>query len=92
MAQGVGECNSYESRYRYRWLWPNQLAEYGFSRWPWSANAHDQEWQDSILASKTRTPVACDQLNTILKIAKKRALVDAGFVRRRIVEPVHAGP
>ena len=31
VAQGMGECNSYESRYRYRWIWPRELADYGYS-------------------------------------------------------------
>ena len=30
-SQGMGECNSYESKYRWRWLWSSELPD-GFDK------------------------------------------------------------
>lgn len=72
VAEGVGEANTYESRYRYRWVWPNQVPK-GIDR--------------SVLVTretrsgKTQYRLENDDLfslwNTVRKMAKKRALVDA---------------
>lgn len=53
VAEGMGECNSMESKYRYRW---------------------DRDTQTRILNEDIYSLV-----NTLLKMAKKRALVDAAL-------------
>lgn len=71
IAEGVGEANTYESRYRYRWVWPNQVPA-GIDK-------------STLVTRQTRSGVQYrlenDDLfslwNTVRKMAKKRALVDA---------------
>lgn len=71
VAEGVGSCNSREARYRWRWVWERDLPPNVDKR--------------SLPTKRTRTGtmyrIENDDVfslpNTILKMAKKRALVDA---------------
>jgi len=75
VAEGIGEASSYESKYRYRWVYERDVPR-GVDK-------------DSLLSKefegrngpyyKYRVENAdlFDQWNTVLKMAKKRALVDA---------------
>ena len=97
VAQGVGECNSYESKYRYREAkrrCPQCGAEaiikgkveYG-GGWVCfgKIGGCGAKWGDgaSVIESQTIGRVLnedpADQVNTILKMAKKRSLVDASL-------------
>jgi hypothetical protein len=78
VASGVGSCNSMESRYRFRWAWPEQV--------PAGVN------EETLVTRKTRSGKVQYRLvnddpyslvNTILKMAKKRALVDAALSATR---------
>jgi hypothetical protein len=83
MSEGLGQCNSYESKYRFRWAFDNQLPG-GFDR--------DTAYSKTV--GKVRKYVMyrldnediCSQVNTILKMAKKRALVDAALSAGRLSE------
>lgn len=70
-AEGVGQCNSMEAKYRWSWLWPNQVP------------AHTDTAQ-LVTKSTKKGPMyrvpnedPYSLVNTVLKMAKKRALVDA---------------
>lgn len=69
VGSGIGSCSSYESKYRYRWEW-------------WNGKGHPEgpEWERTR-SGKWRRRIEnrdlIDQWNTVIKIAKKRALVDA---------------
>ncbi len=97
VAQGVGECNSYESKYRYREakrLCPECGAEaiikgkveYG-GGWVCfgKIGGCGAKWGDgaSVIESQKIGRVLnedpADQVNTILKMAKKRSLIDAAL-------------
>jgi hypothetical protein len=76
IAEGVGEASSYESKYRFRWLFDNELPK----------NVDKSGLIQKTFASKngkeytkyrTENIDLIDQWNTVLKMAKKRALVDA---------------
>lgn len=76
LATGIGSCNSMESKYRWRWLWPNQLEENGIS-------------PDGLLVKTTkkggkqyRAPNddIYSYVNTIQKMACKRALIAAVLI------------
>ena len=76
IAEGVGEASSYESKYRYRWLFDNELPK----------NTDKNGLVQKTFASKAGKEYTkyrienidlIDQWNTVLKMAKKRALVDA---------------
>lgn len=73
VAQGVGSCNSHEKKYRYITKSAEQLAEMGIP--PEQA----VEFTDRYGRVKYRVedPDIADKANTILKMAKKRAYVDA---------------
>jgi len=79
VGQGVGSASTMESKYRYRWINTDvkpekQEAELlkaqGRGRWKKQGDA----W---IWAIKEDNPDIADVYNTVLKMAKKRAMVDA---------------
>ncbi len=66
LGEGLGSCNSKESRYRYRWVYSqDRPAEEGWEK-------YYKKWRKRIENLDT-----ADQANTILKISKKRAFIDA---------------
>lgn len=73
IAAGVGECNSWEARYRYRWVWPREAP----SNTPPDA-PKNKKGQIRILNDDPYS-----LRNTILKMSKKRALVDAVLAATR---------
>ena len=109
VSQGIGECNSYESKYRYREgrrVCPDcgqeailkGKAEYGGGWLCWrKRDGCGGTWQDGdqkIEGQKVGRVInedPADQINTLVKMAKKRALVDAGPVGRSPVRTVHPG-
>jgi hypothetical protein len=79
ISEGVGECNSKESKYRWRWLMESQLS-------PGLLAVKDTLYSEMRASKKTgvkyktyriESDDVFSQVNTILKMAKKRALVDA---------------
>ncbi len=76
IATGLGSCSTYESKYRWRWEWWNEggLPPKG-EGWEWV------EKRDGTVAYRRRVQNRdlIDQWNTVLKMAKKRALVDAAL-------------
>lgn len=73
VAEGVGSCSSYESKYRWRWEnWRDKKApppaEQG---WEMTAGKFGTYYRRRV---ENRDLI--DQWNTVLKMAKKRALVD----------------
>jgi hypothetical protein len=71
VSEGVGSCNSKESKYRYKWVDENNL--------PFGIDKDSLESSDRYnkIQYKVENPDICSLANTILKMAKKRALVDA---------------
>jgi len=78
VAEGVGSCNSNESKYRYIWMKKpkpsdnviDQMKALGTGRWRKIKGTW--QWQE-----RHDNPDRANQANTILKQAKKRAGVDA---------------
>jgi hypothetical protein len=71
---GVGSCNSHEKKYKYRWVFANELPP----------GINQQSLKTKQVGSQkqyTQYQIPNDEIddldNTILKMAKKRALVDA---------------
>ena len=77
VAEGVGEANVYEAKYRWRWVGerdlPKGMDKENLLAKEFSSRDGGSKW------SKYRIENAdlFDQWNTVLKMAKKRALVDA---------------
>lgn len=83
VSEGMGNCNSMEDRFRWRWLWPNELS---------AEHMDDEKKPLETLKTKqihskkhdrwyTQYRVENDNIhtlvNTILKMGEKRALTDA---------------
>lgn len=73
ISEGLGSCNSMESKYRYRWIGEKKLPK-----------DFDKEADDVVMkvgqygnVYRLDNDDVCSQVNTIMKMAKKRALVDA---------------
>lgn len=77
VAEGVGEANTMEARYRYRWVPESKLPE-GVDK-----SALYSEWRQDRKTKKYYKLYRLDNQdpwtlwNTVLKMAKKRALIDA---------------
>lgn len=84
ISEGLGECNSMESKYRWRWVWSNDVPENVdkskmITRMINTKNGKSKQYRmdnDDIYS----------QVNTILKMSKKRALVDAALSAGRLSE------
>lgn len=81
IAEGVGHANTFESRYRWRWYSEYKLPK-GLDKSTLFSEERD-EWKNGRKTGNTYTMyrVENDDMhsiwNTVLKMAKKRALVDA---------------
>jgi len=90
LGAGVGSCSTMESRYRYRdtfeatgkpvpkeyWDKRNQALIGGSG---FRAKKIDGQWQIVKITERQENPDIADQYNTVLKMAKKRAHVDASL-------------
>ena len=91
VSEGLGECNSMESRYRWRWLFQSQLPAH-------LKGDTGKEARSKMVIKEIHTKNGptkqyrlenediYSQVNTILKISKKRALVDAALSAGRLSE------
>lgn len=78
VAEGLGNCNSWESKYRWRWAWPNELSDaekVGLKQRSTRNGSRQYRVENEDIAS---------QVNTILKMAKKRAQMDAALSAGRL--------
>jgi hypothetical protein len=80
ISEGVGECNSYESKYRYRWVFQSQLPEGEKPTVTRTINTKKGKAKQFRLENED----IFSQVNTILKMAKKRAMVDAALSAGRL--------
>lgn len=76
VAEGVGECCSFESKYRYRWLFENELPK-GMDKTGLVSKTFESKAGKEYTKYRVENMELVDQWNTILKMAHKRALVGA---------------
>ncbi len=73
VGSGLGSCNSRETRYAFRWLFENQL--------PSTVDKSKLVTRSNYGKLQYRTPTPADEVyslkNTVLKMAEKRAFIDA---------------
>jgi hypothetical protein len=77
IAEGVGEASSFESKYRYRWVYESDVPK-GLEKDALVSKVFKNKKTGAEYAKyRIENTDLIDQWNTILKMAKKRALVDA---------------
>ena len=80
---GLGECNSMEAKYRWRWLWPNDMKQSGLD--PTGLLTRTVNTRNGrVMQYRVPNDDPYSLKNTILKMAKKRALVDAALSAGRL--------
>lgn len=83
VSSGMGSCNSMESKYRYRWQWPSDVPE---DKRPGMVTRTINVKGRRQTQYRTDNDDICSQVNTILKMAKKRAHIDATLSAARLSE------
>lgn len=86
VAEGMGECNSYETKYRWRWVFESDL--------PTGVDKNTLVRKERVSKNNGRRYITYQlpndeiysQVNTILKMACKRALVAAALSAGRLSE------
>lgn len=76
LAEGVGEASTYESKYRYRWVFENDLPRDADKSTLISKTFESKKTGKEYTRYRLDNPDLADQWNTVMKMAKKRALVD----------------
>jgi hypothetical protein len=84
ISEGMGECNSYESKYRYRWVSESKLPINIDKNSLYSEKRKGKDGKGEWLAYRMDSEDVFSLVNTILKMAKKRALVDAALSAGRL--------
>lgn len=83
ISEGLGECNSYESKYRYRWVSERDLPS-GADKAKLVSQERRSKTGGHWKVYRLENEDVFSQVNTILKMAKKRALVDASLSAGRL--------
>jgi hypothetical protein len=77
VAEGVGEASSFESKYRYRWFYESKVPKEISKDTLVKQTFASKDGKSEYVKYRMENPDLIDQWNTVLKMAKKRALVDA---------------
>jgi hypothetical protein len=83
VSEGLGECNSMESKYRWRWVWPDEVPENVVKAKLLKKEFKGRRGQ-KLTQYRMENEDIFSQVNTLLKMAKKRALVDAALSAGRL--------
>ncbi len=83
ITEGLGECNSMESKYRYRWVGERDLPP-NTDKTKLVSQQRGGKAGGHWMVYRFDNEDIYSQLNTILKMAKKRALVDAALSAGRL--------
>jgi hypothetical protein len=83
ISEGLGECNSMESKYRWRWVGDRDLPS-GIDKSKLVSQERRSKTGGHWTVYRLDNEDIYSQVNTILKMAKKRALVDAALSAGRL--------
>lgn len=76
--EGIGHCNSLETKYRWRWVYENEIPKaYDKNDFPSKSSVSKKGNKYTLYRIPNDEPYTI--VNTIMKMAKKRALVDAAL-------------
>jgi len=84
ISEGLGECNSMESKYRWRWVFPDDVPESVDKATLAKKTGRRRDGKGTYTQYRLENEDIYSQVNTILKMAKKRALVDAALSAGRL--------
>ena len=84
ISEGLGECNSFESKYRFRWVSERDLPAGTDTAKLVSQERHSRTGGGHWTVYRLDNEDIFSQVNTILKMSKKRALVDAALSAGRL--------
>lgn len=82
-SEGLGSCNSMESKYRYRWIYKSEAEDLGIDVSKLRKKTFKGK-SGSYVKYQVENEDIYSQVNTVLKMAKKRALVDAALSAGRL--------
>lgn len=85
ISEGMGECNSMESKYRWRWISAKDLPA-GLDATKLIQQERHSKNGGHWTVFRLENDDIYSQVNTLLKMAKKRALVDAALSAGRLSE------
>ena len=86
VTSGLGECSSYESKYRYRWVYIREITELGLVPGSLLSRTRTGRNGSEYTQYRLENTDIVDQFNTVVKMARKRALVDAALGIARLSE------
>tara|TARA_Y100000310_G_scaffold228287_1_gene230605 strand:- start:1605 stop:2579 length:975 start_codon:yes stop_codon:yes gene_type:complete len=86
ISEGLGSCNSWESKYRYRWVWPDDVPPDMDKTKLVKRVGRKKMGNGTFTQYRMDNEYIFDQVNTLLKMAEKRALVDAALHAGRLSE------
>lgn len=86
ISEGMGQCNSLESKYRFRWAFGSDVPETMDKEALKTKTVHSKKTGQDYKMYRIDNDDVFSQINTILKMAKKRALVDAVLSAGRLSE------
>jgi len=83
ISEGLGECNSMESKYRYRWVGERDIPD-GIEKDKLVSQTRKSKSGGQWKVYRLDNEDIFSQVNTLIKMAKKRALVDASLSAGRL--------
>ena len=84
ISQGVGQCNSMEKKYRCRWMFSSELPDGVDHATLKKRRFKSKKTGEMMTQYLFDNDDICSLVNTILKMSKKRALVDAALSAGRL--------
>ena len=84
VSEGLGECNSMESRYRWRWVWPDEVPASVDKATLAKRTGKSKKTGNPWTQYRIENEDIFSQVNTLIKMAKKRSLVDASLSAGRL--------
>jgi len=85
VSTGLGSCNSKESKYRYRWVFESEVPA-GIAKNTLVKKLKTAKSGKKYYVYRIENDDIYSQVNTLLKMAKKRSLVDAALSAGRLSE------
>ena len=86
VTSGLGECSSYESKYRYRWVYIREVQELGLVPGTLLSRTRTGRNGGEYTQYRLENADIVDQFGTVIKMARKRSLVDAALGIARLSE------